>query len=39
MAKRFGVNRSTVHRVWTAWGLKPHLVKTFKICNDPQAIG
>jgi transposase len=24
-----------VHRVWKANGLKPHLVKTFKVSNDP----
>ena len=26
---------ATVQRVWSARGLKPHLVKTFKLSNDP----
>jgi hypothetical protein len=25
-----------VQRVWSARGLKPHLVKTFKLSNDPR---
>jgi transposase len=35
MAKHAGVSRSTVQRIWKARGLKPHLVDTFKISNDP----
>lgn len=35
MAKELGVNQSMIHRVWVANGLKPHLVKTFKVSNDP----
>ena len=35
MAKAQGVGRSTVHKVWKARGLKPHLVETFKLSNDP----
>ena len=35
MAKQFGVSRSTVHEIWRARGLKPHLVKTFKVSTDP----
>src|SRR6476620_10092563 len=35
MAKRVGVSKDTVQRVWSARGLKPHLVKTFKVSNDP----
>jgi transposase len=34
MAKSQGVSPATVQRVWTARGLKPHLVKTFKLSND-----
>ena len=30
MAKAAGVSPATVQRVWSAQGLKPHLVKTFK---------
>jgi len=36
MAKAVGVSKDTVQRVWSAHGLKPHLVKTFKVSNDPQ---
>jgi len=35
MADAAGVGRSTVHKVWQARGLKPHLVDTFKISTDP----
>ena len=35
MAERVGVSKDTVQRVWSARGLKPHLVKTFKVSNDP----
>ena len=30
--------KSTVGRIWKAFGLKPHQVDTFKISNDPQFI-
>ena len=33
-----GLSKSTVGRIWKAFGLKPHLVDTFKLCNDPQFI-
>ena len=36
MAKQVGVSPATVQRVWAARGLKPHLVKTFKLSNDPR---
>src|SRR5512144_988590 len=36
MAKAGGVSPATVQRIWSARGLKPHLVKTFKLSNDPQ---
>jgi len=35
MAQRVGVSKDTVARVWAARGLKPHLVDTFKLSNDP----
>lgn len=35
MAKAVGVSPSTVGRIWRTHGLKPHLVKTFKLSNDP----
>ena len=34
MAKAAGVSPATVQRVWSARGLKPHLIKTFKLSND-----
>jgi transposase len=35
MAKRIGVSQSTVSRVWRAFNLQPHRVKTFRLSNDP----
>jgi len=34
MAKAKGVSPATVQRIWSSRGLKPHLVKTFKLSND-----
>jgi len=34
MAAAQGVSPATVQRIWSARGLKPHLVKTFKLSND-----
>ncbi|MET8330664.1 helix-turn-helix domain-containing protein, partial [Streptomyces sp. NPDC005181] len=33
MAAAQGVSRATVQRIWSARGLKPHLVKTFKLSS------
>ena len=38
LAKVLGTSRSTVSRVWQANGLKPHLVRTFKVSNDPRFV-
>jgi transposase len=38
MAAESGLSKSTVGRIWKAFGLKPHLVDTFKISTDPQFI-
>jgi transposase len=35
MAAHSGLSRSTVQKEWAARGLKPHLVKTFKVSTDP----
>jgi transposase len=35
LAEDLGISQSMVHRVWKANGLKPHLVKTFKLSRDP----
>ncbi|MGH3530079.1 MAG: IS630 family transposase [Pseudonocardiaceae bacterium] len=34
MAKKAGVSPASVQRIWSARGLKPHLVTTFKLSND-----
>ena len=36
MAEAIGISPSSVGRIWAEAGLKPHLVKRFKISNDPQ---
>ena len=38
MAPRCGVSKASGQRVWHANGLKPHLIKTFKLSNDPNFI-
>jgi transposase len=35
MAAEAGLSRSTVGRIWRAFGLKPHLADTFKLSSDP----
>jgi transposase len=35
MAQASGLSRSTVHRVWRAFGLQPHRTETFKLSTDP----
>jgi transposase len=38
MARAVGIGVSSVQRIWRAHGLKPHLVKTFKLSNDPRFV-
>jgi transposase len=38
MAKRSGLSKTTVGRIWKALGLKPHLTEAFKLSADPQFI-
>jgi transposase len=38
MAAEAGLSKSTVGRIWRAFGLKPHLVDTFKLSSDPLFI-
>ena len=38
MAKATGLSESTIGRIWRENGLKPHLVKTFKLSNDPRFV-
>ena len=35
MAKAVGISHTSVQRIWAEAGLKPHLVRRFKISNDP----
>jgi transcriptional regulator with XRE-family HTH domain len=36
MAQEMGVSKATVQRLWSANDIKPHLVRTYKLSNDPQ---
>lgn len=38
LAADSGRSRSTVHRIWRAFGLQPHRSETFKLSNDPQLV-
>lgn len=36
MAKAAGISHDSVHRIWRANDLKPHLTRTFKVSRDPE---
>jgi transposase len=36
LAEKLNTTHTFVHRVWKSVGLKPHLIKTFKVSNDPR---
>jgi transposase len=36
MAKAHGVSHFTVQKIWSARGIKPHKVQTFKLSKDPR---
>ena len=36
MAQAAGISEASVRRIWRAHGLKPHLIKSFKVSNDPE---
>jgi transposase len=38
MARSEGMSQSAVSRIWRAFGLKPHIVQTWKLSTDPQFI-
>ena len=38
LSEELGAPRDFVHRVWRAFGLKPHLTQSFKLLNDPHFI-
>jgi len=35
MAEEVGISHTSVQRIWVEHGLKPHLVRGFKVSNDP----
>ena len=38
MAAETGLSQSSVSRIWRAFGLKPHIVETWKLSTDPEFI-
>jgi transposase len=38
MARASGLSQTAVSRIWRTFGLKPHLVETWKLSTDPQFI-
>jgi len=38
LAVELGTSRAMVNRVWRANGLKPHLIRTFKLSNDKRFV-
>jgi transposase len=36
MAKAVGISHTSVQRIWAQAGLKPHLIRKFKLSNDPK---
>ena len=38
LAKASGLSRSSVHRIWQAFGLRPHRWESFKLSTDPLLI-
>ena len=38
MARSQGISPAAVQRIWAAHGLKPHLVKRFKLSTDPEFV-
>jgi transposase len=38
MAKRAGLSRNSIHRIWQAFSLAPHRSETFKLSKDPLFI-
>jgi hypothetical protein len=38
MATETGLSKSTIVRIWKAFGLKPHQLESFKLSNDPHFI-
>src|SRR5215210_6026955 len=36
MAAHAGISKAMVQRIWSSRGIKPHVVRTFKLSNDPR---
>jgi transposase len=39
MAAATGMGQSAISRIWRAFGLKPHVVQTWKLSTDPEFVG
>jgi hypothetical protein len=37
LARQLDMSQSAISRIWRAFGLKPHLVDTFKLSTDPSS--
>lgn len=38
LAAQMGISDTTVQKVWKSNGIKPHLIKTFKVSRDPKFV-
>ncbi len=38
MADEIGISAASVRRIWKRHGLKPHLIRTFKLSSDPHFV-
>lgn len=38
MAEKAGISHTMVGRIWRTFGLKPHVIRSFKISPDPQLV-
>ena len=38
LAKETGISRTSMQRIWAEAGLKPHLLRKFKVSNDPKFV-
>jgi len=38
MAQEMGISHTSVQRIWAEHGLKPHLVRSFKVSTDPDFV-
>ena len=38
LAKAVGIGHGAVQKIWAAHGLRPHLVRRFKLSNDPRFV-